>query len=160
MTQDQSFAHLNARGEVHMVSVGDKEITLRHARAVGVLKTTPDMCRRIREGATKKGDVLAVARVAGIMAAKRTSDWIPLCHPVALTGVEVAIEVEEHTIRVTATVQTRSVTGVEMEALTSVSAALLTLYDMLKGQDRSMVLQEIKLLEKEGGRSGHFVREG
>lgn len=152
--------HLNARGEVRMVSVGAKADTVRRATAEGRLVARPEVCRLVREGLAPKGDVLAVARIAGIQAAKRTAEWIPLCHPLFLTGVEVSVTVEEDGFVVTASCETKGPTGVEMEALTAVSAALLTLYDMLKGQDRTMVITDVQLVEKSGGRSGHFVRPG
>ncbi len=153
------LTHLNARGEAHMVSVGDKPETLRRAVAEGVLLASPDVCRRVLQGGTPKGDVLAVARVAAIMAAKRTAEWIPLCHPIPLTAVTVDIVVESDRVRLRAVTETRAATGVEMEAMTAVTAGLLTLYDMLKGIDRSLTMTDVKLLEKSGGRSGHFIRE-
>lgn len=142
-----------------MVNVGQKTATVRRAVAQGRIETRPDVIRAVVNQETEKGDVLAVARVAAIMGAKRTSDWIPLCHPLPLSHVGVEIEIEERAIRVRVTAETTAATGVEMEALTGVSAGLLTLYDMLKGQDRAMTLGDICLLEKSGGRSGHFTRE-
>lgn len=152
--------HLNARGEVHMVEVGSKPATRRFARASGRLRARKDICAAVQEGRIPKGDVLAVSRVAGIMAAKKTSEWIPLCHPLALSSVEIVITVEAQAFYVEAAVETTGPTGAEMEALTAVSASLLTLYDMLKGMDRAMEISEVALLEKSGGRSGHFVRQG
>lgn len=143
-----------------MVSVGEKADTVRRATAEGRLGASPEVCRQVLDGKAPKGDVLAVARIAGIQAAKRTAEWIPLCHPLFLTGVEVSVTVEEDGFLVAATCETKGPTGVEMEALTAVSAALLTLYDMLKGQDRTMVITDVKLVEKSGGRSGHFLRPG
>ncbi|WP_053957876.1 cyclic pyranopterin monophosphate synthase MoaC [Sulfobacillus thermosulfidooxidans] len=152
--------HLNERGEVHMVNVGGKAITERMARAKGALLASPSICQAVKEGRIPKGDVLAVSRVAGIMAAKRTGEWIPLCHPLPLTAVDIVITVQTDRFVVESTVRTTAPTGVEMEALTAVSASLLTLYDMLKAMDRTMVMTDILLLEKDGGRSGHFIREG
>jgi cyclic pyranopterin phosphate synthase len=145
-----------------MVEVGGKPVTARRAVAEGWIATKPEVVALCLSGRAPKGDVLAVARVAGILGAKRTAEWIPLAHPVALTGVEVDITPdEEHgRFRVVATVHTRDRTGVEMEALTAVTAALLTLYDMLKAVDRAMEIGPVRLVEKSGGRSGHFVREG
>lgn len=153
-------SHLNARGDVHMVDVGEKSETVRRAVASGLVSMRPDTAARIARADAPKGEVLATARVAGILAAKRTPELIPLCHAIALTHVAVQIEVsaEEGSARVTATAEARDRTGVEMEALVAASVACLTIYDMLKGLDREMVIGEIKLLEKSGGRSGHFVR--
>lgn len=156
--QKRVLPHLNARGEVHMVRVSDKPSTPRRARARGLIYTRPEVIDAVRQGTAIKGDVLAVARVAGVMAAKHTPDWIPLAHPVALSGTEILLSLEEDHIRVEATVETVGPTGVEMEAMTAVSAALLTIYDMLKAQDRGMTMAGICLLEKSGGRSGHYVR--
>lgn len=157
---DTQPSHLNERGEVHMVEVGHKPPTRRYARASGHLYARAEICQAVREGSIPKGDVLAVSRVAGIMAAKKTSEWIPLCHPLPLTRVEIAIEVQPTGFLVDAQVETTGPTGVEMEALTAVTASLLTLYDMLKGMDRSMEISHVALQEKSGGRSGHFLREG
>ncbi len=154
--------HLNARGNVHMVDVGDKSSTERRAIASGIVKMRRETAERIGRSDAPKGEVLAAARIAGIMAAKRTSELIPLCHMVALTHVEIDIQVNEieGKVLVKARVDARDRTGVEMEALTAVSVACLTIYDMLKGIDREMVIGEIKLLEKSGGRSGFFQRAG
>ncbi len=152
--------HLNERGEVHMVDIGNKQVSERIARARGTLMADPHICQAVGAGQIPKGDVLAVSRVAGIMAAKRTADWIPLCHPLPLTNVEILIDVQIDRFVVESTVRTTAATGVEMEALTAVTATLLTLYDMLKALDRSLELTNIALMEKSGGRSGHFVREG
>lgn len=143
-----------------MVDVGAKAITAREAVAEGRIMTRPDVVRLVSSGQAPKGDVLAVARVAAVVAAKRTSEWIPLAHPINLAGVEVEVRAEENAFHVVASVKTVGQTGVEMEALTAVSAALLTLYDMLKAQDRSMTITGIRLLSKSGGRSGQFVRKG
>ncbi len=143
-----------------MVDVGGKPATERIATAQAEVRTLPVTISAIREGSTKKGDVLAVARVAGIMAAKRTSELIPLCHPIPLTSVEVEIELaDEGTVRVFTTARTTGQTGVEMEALSAAAGAALTIYDMCKAIDRAMVIGEIKLLSKSGGTSGDWVRE-
>jgi cyclic pyranopterin phosphate synthase len=157
--ESSEWTHIDARGAARMVNVGHKPATERGAVAEGWLAASPEVLARLRRGDTPKGDVLAVARVAGIMAAKRTAEWIPLCHPLPLTAAEVEIAVQEDGVAVVARVQTNAPTGVEMEALTAVSATLLTLYDMLKALDRSMELGPVRLVEKWGGRSGHFVRE-
>ncbi len=151
--------HLTAAGEVHMVDVGAKPDTVRTASAQGWLAARPDVIALVRDGTAAKGDVLAVARVAGIQGAKHTADLIPLAHPLALTGTTVAITLEPDRIRVDTTVTTRGPTGVEMEALTGTAAACLTLYDMLKAHDRAMVLGPIQLVSKTGGRTGTWRRE-
>jgi cyclic pyranopterin phosphate synthase len=150
------LSHFNAAGEAWMVAVGDKPVTRRVAVAEGYIEMQPETLRRIVAGDHRKGDVLGVARVAGIMAAKKTADLIPLCHPLALTRVELRLEtlLERQAVRCQATVETDSRTGVEMEALTAVQVALLTVYDMCKAVDRGMTLNGIRLLEKTGGRSG------
>jgi cyclic pyranopterin phosphate synthase len=152
--------HLNAQGELHMVDVAAKPATHRRAVARGQLLTRPDVVELVRSGKAPKGDVMAVARVAGVIAAKRTSEWIPLAHPVPLSGVEIDIQMGVDRFQVTARCETVARTGVEMEALTAVSAALLTLYDMLKARDRAMTMSQIQLLQKSGGRSGDFQRQG
>lgn len=151
-----SLTHLNAAGEARMVDVGAKPATARIAVAEGVIAVAPAALAAIRAGSVAKGDVVAVARVAGIMAAKRTADLIPLCHPLPIDGVDLDIAVEETAIRVTATVRTTHNTGVEMEALTAVSVALLTVYDMAKSLDRAMTIGGIRLLAKRGGKSGDW----
>jgi cyclic pyranopterin phosphate synthase len=153
-----SLTHLDADGSAHMVDVGDKAPTRRIATATGRIAMSPEALAAIRNGLVKKGDVLAVARVAGIMAAKRTSDLIPLCHPLPLTKASVDFAFETDAIRVTATAATDGKTGVEMEALTATSTALLTIYDMAKAIDKVMVIDGICLLEKQGGKSGDWVR--
>jgi len=155
------LSHFNAAGEAHMVDVGDKEVTRRAAVAEGYLRMCPATLQRIVTGAHAKGDVLGVARIAGIMAAKRTADLIPLCHPLALTRVAVDLQpaAELSAVHCQATVETLGRTGVEMEALTAVQIALLTVYDMCKAVDRGMTLTDIRLLEKTGGRSGVWRRE-
>ncbi len=139
-----------------MVDVSAKPATLREATAEGRIDMLPATLAAIRDGAVAKGDVLAVARIAGIMAAKRTSDLIPLCHPLPLSGVEVGLELIDTGVRVTATVRTTHGTGVEMEALSAVSVALLTIYDMAKAIDRGMTIGGVRLLAKSGGRSGDW----
>ncbi|MEA3291167.1 MAG: cyclic pyranopterin monophosphate synthase MoaC [Pseudomonadota bacterium] len=154
------MTHFNARGEAHMVDVGEKQVTLRKAVAEGRIVMQPETLQRIAEGGHKKGDVLGIARVAGIMAAKKTSDLVPLCHPLMLTRVNIDFDVDTHNsaVRCTATAETKERTGVEMEALTAVQIALLTIYDMCKAVDRGMRLQNIQLVEKSGGKSGHWQR--
>jgi cyclic pyranopterin phosphate synthase len=142
-----------------MVDITAKEATVRRARAAGFLRLDPDVLRRLREHTLPKGEPLEVARIAGIMAAKRTAELIPLCHPLALTFVDVSLEVTAGGIEIRSEVRCRQGTGVEMEALTAVSVAGLTLYDMCKALDRTMVLENVRLLEKEGGRSGVYPRE-
>lgn len=154
------LTHFNTAGEAHMVDVGSKPDTQRVAIAEGVISMSDDTLTLIRQGGHKKGDVLGIARIAGIMAAKKTSDLIPLCHPLALTSVEVEFECLSDSPRVhcQATVKTTGPTGVEMEALTAVQIALLTIYDMCKAVDRGMSMSNIQLLEKMGGKSGHWKR--
>jgi cyclic pyranopterin phosphate synthase len=155
------LTHFNQAGEAHMVDVGDKSVTKRVATAEGEIRMLDDTLNLIQQGNHKKGDVLGIARIAGIMAAKRTSDLIPLCHPLALTKVTVDFKVDEQaaTVQCIAQVATSGQTGVEMEALTAVQVSLLTIYDMCKAVDRGMVMSNIRLLEKAGGKSGHWVRE-
>jgi cyclic pyranopterin phosphate synthase len=153
-----ALTHLNARGEAHIVDIGDKAATRRRAVARARLEAKPETVEAIMGGTLKKGDALAVARVAGIMAAKKTSELIPLCHPIALTSVTVDIEADGPTLVVTATAETTGQTGVEMEALTAASVAALTLYDMAKGIDRAMSIARVELIEKSGGKSGDFKR--
>lgn len=155
------LTHFNKSGEAHMVDVGAKEITSRTAIAAGSIHMQASTLALILEGGHKKGDVLGIARIAGIMASKKTSDLVPLCHPLALTHVELDFHTHEddNSIECEATVETRGQTGVEMEALTSVQVALLTIYDMCKAVDKGMVMSNIRLLEKKGGKSGHWKRE-
>ena len=157
----KDLTHFNAAGEAHMVDVGAKPDTERRAVAAGSIHMQADTLARIRAGDHKKGDVLGIARIAGIMAAKRTADLIPLCHPLALTKVELELWTEDAppAVQVRATVATRGPTGVEMEALTAVQVALLTVYDMCKAVDRGMTLEHIRLIEKSGGKSGYWKRE-
>ena len=152
------LTHLDESGAAHMVDVSDKAATVREARASGLISMMPQAIAAIRDGSAEKGDVLAVARVAGIMAAKRTSELIPLCHPVALSRVSVDFDVMPSTVAVTVTARSSGQTGVEMEALTATSVTLLTLYDMVKALDKAMVISDIKLLSKSGGKSGEWVR--
>ena len=142
-----------------MVDVGAKPITARLARAEGFVTMEPETLRVVQDRKIAKGDVLEVARLAGIMAAKKTPELIPLCHGIALTRVVVELAIEDRGVSVRATAEARDRTGVEMEAMTAASVAALTLYDMLKGTDRAMVIEHVCLLEKEGGRSGHWVRD-
>ncbi|MCA8959598.1 MAG: cyclic pyranopterin monophosphate synthase MoaC [Planctomycetes bacterium] len=154
------LTHLDEQGRARMVDVGEKAVTRRRAVASGRLRLRPATLARIREGAAEKGDVLAVARIAGIQAAKETARWIPLCHPLPLDSVEIHFdEIDDTTLSVRAEARTSGRTGVEMEALTAVSAALLTVYDMVKAIDRGMVIERVQLEEKEGGRSGRWLRE-
>ena len=151
------FTHLDDRGAARMVDVGDKAVTKRRALARARVRMQPDTLAKIRDGAVAKGDVLQVARVAGIQAAKRTGELIPLCHPLALDSVRVDLEPEgEDTVVIEAEVTIEGKTGVEMEALTAVSVAALTLYDMCKAVDKAMIIEGIHLAEKSGGRSGDF----
>ena len=155
------LTHFNPAGEAHMVDVGGKDVTKRVAIAEGKILMLDKTLDLILQGNNKKGDVLGIARIAGIMAAKRTADLIPLCHPLALTRVTVDFKILEDDIAVEcrAQVETSGQTGVEMEALTAVQIALLTIYDMCKAIDRGMLMTDIRLLEKAGGKSGHWVRE-
>jgi cyclic pyranopterin monophosphate synthase len=151
-----TLTHLDATGAAHMVDVGDKAVTRREAIAEGRITCSADALGQLADSSARKGDVLAVARVAGIMAAKRTSELIPLCHPLPLTRVALDLAIEPEGVRATATCVTDGKTGVEMEALTAVSVALLTIYDMLKAVDRGMTIGAVRLLEKRGGRSGDW----
>ncbi|MBX9731369.1 MAG: cyclic pyranopterin monophosphate synthase MoaC [Sphingomonas sp.] len=150
------LTHLDASGAAHMVDVGGKATTMREAVATGRISMSPAAILAVREGSVKKGDVLAVARIAGIMAAKRTSDLIPLCHPLPLTRVALDLAPDDDGVTVTATCATEGKTGVEMEAMTAVSVALLTIYDMAKAIDRGMTITGVHLLEKRGGKSGDW----
>jgi cyclic pyranopterin phosphate synthase len=154
-----TLTHIDAKGEAHMVDVSDKEDTSRIAVASGRIVMQPETLALILSGDAKKGDVLGTARIAGIMAAKRTHELIPLCHPLLLTKVTVELSPDAALpgINVRATVKVRGQTGVEMEALTAVSVACLTVYDMVKAADRGMRIEAIRLIEKDGGKSGRFV---
>lgn len=153
-----SLTHVDAAGRVRMVDVGDKPVTAREAVARGAIALSAAARRAIRSGQVKKGDPLQTARIAGIMAAKRTSELIPLCHPLPLTSVAVDLTATRTGYAIEARVRTTGQTGVEMEALTAVSVAALTIYDMLKAVDKAMVISDIRLVEKRGGQSGHFKR--
>ena len=154
-----SLTHFDSSGKAHMVDVGDKASTRRIAVANGKISMLPATLALIQNGDAKKGDVLGIARIAAIMASKKTADLIPLCHPISLSKVAITFEIDESTtsITCTATAETIGQTGVEMEALVSVSVGLLTIYDMCKAVDRGMTMSDIKLLEKMGGKSGHWV---
>jgi cyclic pyranopterin phosphate synthase len=155
---NKTLTHFDAKGDAHMVDVADKADTRRIARATGRIVMLPDTLRMIMDGKAKKGDVLGVARIAAIQASKRTSDLIPLCHPLALTRVAVEFmpDQAENAIICEVTVETVGKTGVEMEALTALNVGLLTIYDMCKAVDRGMRMENIRLLEKQGGKSGHW----
>lgn len=156
----KKLTHLDSQGRARMVDVSQKETTERTARARGYVKMREETLSLISAGRIQKGDVIAVARIAGVMAAKKTSDLIPLCHPLQISAVEIDLIPEPDTsrIRIEASVTVSAQTGVEMEALTAVSAAALTIYDMCKAVDRDMTISEIMLVEKRGGRSGHYRR--
>jgi cyclic pyranopterin phosphate synthase len=158
MSGQSGLTHIDASGEAHMVDVGDKAETTRIATAEGHVRMAPATLDLIRAGNAKKGDVIGTARLAGIMAAKQTSNLIPLCHPLMLTkvSVDIAEDADLPGLRVTATVKLTGKTGVEMEALTAVSVACLTIYDMAKATDKAMEIGSIRLLEKSGGKSGDF----
>jgi cyclic pyranopterin monophosphate synthase len=151
--------HFNQAGEAHIVDISEKSVTQRIAITEGYIEMQPETLRLITDMGHKKGDVLAIARIAGIMACKKTAELIPLCHPIFVTHVEIDLtpELENNRVRCQATVKTTGQTGVEMEALTATQIALLTIYDMCKGVDRGMVIQSVRLLEKEGGKSGHWL---
>jgi cyclic pyranopterin phosphate synthase len=155
------LTHLDAAGQASMVDVGDKPATERRAVARALVRVSPQTAAKVAAGDAPKGDVIGVARIAGIQAAKRTSELIPLCHPLALTyvGVEGAIDADAGTIELTAEARTTGPTGVEMEALTAASVAALTVYDMVKGVERGAEIASVGLLEKSGGRSGHWRRD-
>ena len=159
---DGRLTHLNAAGEVHMVEVGDRPVTVREAAAEGFIAMEPAVLAMVLEGRAAKGDVLAVARVAAIQAAKRTWELIPLCHPIPLSGVSVQLEPADDGsgLRLEASARTTGSTGVEMEALTAVQVGLLTLYDMLKSADPAMTIGPVRLLRKSGGRHGDWSRGG
>ncbi len=161
MTADKKLTHLDAQGRADMVDVGGKPVTERFARARGTIRMQPETLRLIREGNIKKGDVVNTARIAGIMAAKRTADLIPLCHPLPIDaiGLDLSMNESDSAIEIIASVKTSGVTGVEMEALTAVSVAALTIYDMAKAVDREMRISDIRLLEKRGGTRGDYLAE-
>lgn len=152
------LTHVNDQGRARMVDVGAKPQTFRRARAAAKVLMNEQTLELVRTGGCKKGDVLAVAQVAGIMAAKRTWELVPMCHPLQLTAIDISFAFEEDGIALEAVCQCKGETGVEMEALTAASVAALTIYDMCKAVQRDMVIDRVRLMEKEGGRSGHFVR--
>ena len=156
-----SLSHINEQGYARMVDVSDKEDTVRFARAQAVVRMQAETLIMIRDGAIKKGDVLAVAQVGGIMGAKQTSNMIPMCHPLSITGVDLnfSLDATQASIVISSQVKTTGKTGVEMEALTAVSIAALTIYDMCKAVDRWMEITDIRLIEKSGGKSGHLISE-
>ena len=154
----KKLSHVDARGRVSMVDVGAKPVTMREAVARGSITMSRGALTLIRQGAVKKGDPLHAARLAGIMAAKQTSSLVPLCHPIALTHVDVELTPTSHGYVIEARVRTAGQTGVEMEALTAVAVAALTVYDMVKAVDKGMVIGDIRLMEKSGGQSGRYVR--
>jgi len=160
MSKDEELTHLDRDGRARMVDVSDKDTTAREARARATLRMQAETRRVLMSGNVPKGDALAAARIAGIQAAKRTSELIPLCHPLAITGCEIVLTPahDDERFVIEATVRCGDRTGVEMEALTAVTVAALTLYDMLKSIDRGMAIEEVVLLEKRGGRSGHYQR--
>lgn len=158
VAMSKELTHFDEAGRAHMVDVGGKEVTSRRAVATGFVRMRPETIVLIQEGRAAKGDVLAVAQVAAILAAKKTSELIPMCHPLMLTRIAVSFAVEEDGVGIEATVETRGQTGVEMEALTAVAGAALTIYDMVKAVDRGMVIERIALQEKEGGASGRWTR--
>jgi cyclic pyranopterin phosphate synthase len=162
MSREDDLTHLDRDGQARMVDVGEKNASVREARARATLRMKPETRRVLLSGNGPKGDALATARIAGIQAAKRTSELIPLCHPIAITGCQVVFESagDDERVVIEGSVRCADRTGVEMEALTAVTVAALTLYDMLKAIDRGMAIEEVVLLEKHGGRSGHYRREG
>ncbi|HEY7223357.1 MAG TPA: cyclic pyranopterin monophosphate synthase MoaC [Micromonosporaceae bacterium] len=153
------LTHVDASGAARMVDVSAKDVTVRLATAEGRVRTTPEVVALLRRDALPKGDALGVARIAGIMGAKRTPDLVPLCHPIALHGVDVGLEVEQAAVTITATVRTADRTGVEMEALTAVATAGLALIDMIKAVDPAATLDAVRVLRKEGGKTGLWVRD-
>jgi cyclic pyranopterin phosphate synthase len=161
MANEPDLTHFNDKGEVHMVDVSAKDVTDREAVAEGRITMSAETLELIRSGGHKKGDVLGIARIAGIMGAKKTSELVPLCHPLMLTRVNIELEVEpgSSSVLCTAAVRTTERTGVEMEALTAVQVTLLTIYDMCKAVDRAMEMQDIRLVHKSGGKSGEWNRK-
>jgi cyclic pyranopterin phosphate synthase len=155
----QDFSHFDARGQAAMVDVGAKPVTERTATARARVAMLPATAKLIRSGGANKGDVLGVARIAGIMAAKRTSELIPLCHPLPISAVSVELTIAADAVEIAATVRTTGQTGVEMEALTAASVAALTVYDMCKSVDRGMRIEALRLTHKAGGKSGEFVQD-
>jgi cyclic pyranopterin phosphate synthase len=160
MASADELTHLDEHGSARMVDVGAKPVTHRQASAEAMIRMRPETLAMIVEGRAPKGDVFAVARIAGIQAAKRTPDLIPLCHPLPITSVAVDLEPKDSGVHIVATCTTDGKTGIEMEALTAASTAALALYDMCKAVDRGMEIAHVRLLEKSGGASGHWLREG
>ncbi len=154
-----SFTHFNEEGKAKMVDVSDKQVTDRTAVAVGRISVSQDIIDRIQSGNMKKGDVLSVAQVAGIMGAKKTSEIIPMCHNIFISGADIKFQIGNLEILIEATVKTSGQTGIEMEALTAVSIAALTIYDMCKAVDKNMVIHDVKLVKKTGGKSGTYERK-
>lgn len=156
----EGLTHLNQQGRARMVNVSEKDVTARRAVAAGRVYMKPETLELVEKGDMKKGDVLAVAQVAGIMGAKKTPDIIPMCHPLDIDGIDISFEINRDlaAVDIRAEVTVSAKTGVEMEALTAVSVAALTIYDMCKAVDKEMIISDIRLLEKSGGRSGEFVR--
>ena len=157
---DKKLTHLNDEGEARMVDVSGKEVTNRRAVAMGEIRMQPETVQAITGGSLPKGDVFAAARIAGILAAKKTAELIPLCHPLPISFCEVRFTVGDNSIKVEAEVKVTGITGVEMEAITAVSMAAITIYDMCKAIDKDMVIEGIQLLEKDGGKSGSYRRNG
>ncbi|AQS06588.1 cyclic pyranopterin monophosphate synthase MoaC [Clostridium beijerinckii] len=153
------FTHFNEKGRAHMVNVSEKDETKRVAIARGLIKMKKETVDLIKDGLIKKGDVLSVAQIGGIMGVKKTSDLIPMCHNIFITGSDINFNIGEKEIEIEATVSTVGKTGVEMEALTAVTTAALTIYDMCKAVDRDMVIENIRLIKKTGGKSGEYIRE-
>ncbi len=159
MTTENSFTHLDEKGQAHMVDVTDRDVSIRTATASGWVKLSSTVVELLREGGVPKGDVLATARVAAILGAKRTPDLIPLCHPIALHGVDVELEIIDQGVSIRVSVKTADRTGVEMEALTAVSVAGLTVIDMVKALDPSASICDVRVENKSGGRNGDWVRD-
>ncbi|MEU2559259.1 cyclic pyranopterin monophosphate synthase MoaC [Streptomyces longispororuber] len=160
MSTQQGLTHIDEAGAARMVDVSEKDVTTRTARAGGRVLVAPRVIELLRGEGVPKGDALATARIAGIMGAKRTPDLIPLCHPLAVSGVQVELSVADDAVEITATVRTTDRTGVEMEALTAVSVAALTVVDMVKAVDKGAVITDVRVEEKTGGKSGTWTREG
>lgn len=156
-----TFTHFNEEGKAKMVDVSNKDVTDRSAKAIGSITVSSEIIEKIQSGDMKKGDVLSVAQIAGIMGAKKTSEIIPMCHNIFISGADLTFRIEKENLRIIieATVKTSGQTGIEMEALTAVSIAALTIYDMCKAVDKNMVINDIKLLKKTGGKSGTYERE-
>lgn len=158
--KDPRLSHIDTSGRARMVDVGDKEVTDRLARAEATVRVSPDLARAIRENTVAKGDLLGVARLAGVMAAKRTGEMIPLCHPLPIDLADVEATLDGDRVLITSLVRTRARTGVEMEALAAVTIAALTVIDMGKAIDKAMTIEGVRIVEKRGGRSGHYIAPG